>query len=239
LGKKKMLFEIKNLRVSYEGAEILKSISLEIEQGEIVTLIGSNGAGKTTTLRAISGLKTPAAGEIWFEGRRIEHTSPHDIVKMGISHVPQGRWLFPYMSVLENMKLGAYRRKDKKQVDSDLEELFERFPVLRKRKGQQARTLSGGEQQMLAIARALISRPRLLLMDEPSLGLAPMMVREIGRIVLDINQRGASVLLVEQNAQLALRVAHRGYVLETGSIVLQAEAKDLLRSEQVKRAYLR
>ena len=233
-----MLFEIKDLRVSYKGAEVLKGISLEIEEGEIVTLIGSNGAGKTTTLRAISGLKTPAAGEIWFKGRRIERTSPQDIVKMGISHVPQGRWPFPYMSVLENIRLGAYRRKDKKQVDRDLDELFEQFPVLGKRKGQQARTLSGGEQQMLVIARALMSKPELLLMDEPSLGLAPTMVRQIGRIVLDINQRGTSVLLVEQNAQLALRIAHRGYVLETGSIVLQGAAQDLLRSGQVKKAYL-
>ncbi len=233
-----MLFEIKDLRVSYSGAEVLKGISLEIEEGEIVTLIGSNGVGKTTTLRAISGLKTPAAGEIRFKGRRIERMSPQDIVKMGISHVPQGRWPFPYMSVLENIKLGAYRRKDKKQVDRDLDGLFEQFPVLRERKEQQARTLSGGEQQMLVIARALISKPELLLMDEPSLGLAPTIVREIGRIVLDINQRGTSVLLVEQNAQLALRIAHRGYVLETGSIVLQGAAKDLLHSGQVKRAYL-
>lgn len=233
-----MLFEIKDLRVSYSGAEVLKGISLEIEEGEIVTLIGSNGVGKTTTLRAISGLKTPAAGEIRFKGRRIERMSPQDIVKMGISHVPQGRWPFPYMSVLENIKLGAYRRKDKKQVDRDLDGLFEQFPVLRERKEQQARTLSGGEQQMLVIARALISKPELLLMDEPSLGLAPTIVREIGRIVFDINQRGTSVLLVEQNAQLALRIAHRGYVLETGSIVLQGAAKDLLHSGQVKRAYL-
>ena len=233
-----MLFEIKDLRVSYSGAEVLKGISLEIEEGEIVTLIGSNGVGKTTTLRAISGLKTPAAGEIRFKGRRIERMSPQDIVKMGISHVPQGRWPFPYMSVLENIKLGAYRRRDKKQVDRDLDGLFEQFPVLGERKEQQARTLSGGEQQMLVIARALMSRPELLLMDEPSLGLAPTMVREIGRIVLDINQRGTSVLLVEQNAQLALRIAHRGYVLETGSIVLQGAAKDLLHSGKVKRAYL-
>ena len=204
-----MLFKIKDLRVSYKGAEVLKGISLEIKEGEIVTLIGSNGAGKTTALRAISGLKTPDAGEIWFKGRRIERMSPQDIVKMGISHVPQGRWPFPYMSVLENIRLGAYRRKDKKEVDRDLAELFEQFPVLEKRKGQQARTLSGGEQQMLVIARALMSRPELLLMDEPSLGLAPTMVREIGRIVININQRGTSVLLVEQNAQLALRIAHR------------------------------
>jgi branched-chain amino acid transport system ATP-binding protein len=233
-----MLFEIKELRVNYKGAEVLNGISLEVEKGEIVTLIGSNGAGKTTTLRAISGLKTPATGEIWFKGRRIERMSAEDIFKMGISHVPQGRWPFPYMSVLENIKLGAYRRRDKKEIERDLEELFKQFPVLGERKGQQARTLSGGEQQMLVIARALISGPELLLMDEPSLGLAPGMVREIGRIALDINERGTSVLLVEQNAQLALRIAHRGYVLETGSIVLQGAAKDLLQSGQVRKAYL-
>lgn len=233
-----MLFEIRDLKVSYRGAEVLKGISLEVEKGEIVTLIGSNGAGKTTALRAVSGLKTPDAGEIWFKGKRIEGMSPAEIVKMGISHVPQGRWPFPYMSVLENMRLGAYRRNDKKQVERDINDLFKQFPVLGERQRQLARTLSGGEQQMLAIARGLMSSPELLLMDEPSLGLAPAMVREIRKIVLDINQRGTSVLLVEQNAQLALKVAHRGYVLEIGSIVLQGAAKDLLQSGQVKRAYL-
>jgi len=215
-----MLFEVKNLKVSYKGAEVLRGISLEIEKGEIVTLIGSNGAGKTTALRAISGLKTPDAGEIRFKEKRIDGLSPAEVVKMGISHVPQGRWPFPYMSVLENMKLGAYRRRDKKQVERDIRDLFEQFPVLGKRQGQQARTLSGGEQQMLVIARGLMSSPELLLMDEPSLGLAPALVREIRNIVLDINRRGTSILLVEQNAQLALKVAHRGYVLETGSVVL-------------------
>ena len=233
-----MLCEVKGLRVSYKGAEVLSGISLEIEKGEIVTLIGSNGAGKTTVLRVISGLKTPDAGEIRFKEKRIEGLAPAEIVKMGISHVPQGRWPFPYMSVLENMKLGAYRRRDRKQVERDIRDLFEQFPVLGKRQGQQARTLSGGEQQMLVIARGLMSSPDLLLMDEPSLGLAPAMVREIRNIVLDINRRGTSVLLVEQNAQLALKVAHRGYVLETGSIVLQGAARELLQSGQVKRAYL-
>jgi len=233
-----MLFEVRNLKVSYKGAEVLGGISLGIEKGEIVTLIGSNGAGKTTALRAISGLKSPDAGEIRFKEKRIDGMSPAEIVKMGISHVPQGRWPFPYMSVLENMKLGAYRRTDKKQVERDIRDLFEQFPVLGKRQGQQARTLSGGEQQMLVIARGLMSSPELLLMDEPSLGLAPAMVREIRNIVLDINQRGTSVLLVEQNAQLALKVAHRGYVLETGNIVLQGAARELLQSGQVKRAYL-
>ena len=233
-----MLFEVRNLTVSYKGAEVLGGISLAIEKGEIVTLIGGNGAGKTTALRAISGLKTPDAGEIRFKEKRIDGMSPAEIVKMGISHVPQGRWPFPYMSVLENMKLGAYRRTDKKQVERDIRDLFEQFPVLGRRQGQQARTLSGGEQQMLVIARGLMSSPELLLMDEPSLGLAPAMVREIRNIVLDINRRGTSVLLVEQNAQLALKVAHRGYVLETGHVVLQGAARELLQSGQVKRAYL-
>ena len=233
-----MLFEIKDLKVGYKGAEVLKGISLEIEEGEIVTLIGSNGAGKTTTLRAISGLKTPDAGEIRFKGRRIDRLSPQDIVKLGISQVPQGRWLFPYMSVLEQMRLGAFRRKDKKQIDKDLDEMLQAFPALKQRKWQEARTLSGGEQQMLAIVRALMSRPELLLMDEPSLALAPIVVREIGKIVLDINRHGTSVLLVEQNAKLALRLAQRAYVLETGNIVLEGAAEDLMSSEQVKRAYL-
>lgn len=233
-----MLFEIKDLKVSYKGAEILNGISLGLEKGEIVTLIGSNGAGKTTTLRAISGLKRIDSGEIQFKQRRIDQMTPQDIFKMGISHVPQGRWPFPYMSVIENIKLGAYHRKDKKQVEKDLEKIFKQFPVLERRKAQQARTLSGGEQQMLVIARALMSRPELLLMDEPSLGLAPTIVREIGKIVQEINRDGTSVLLVEQNAQLALRIAHRGYVLETGNIVLQGLSKDLLESGQVKKAYL-
>jgi branched-chain amino acid transport system ATP-binding protein len=233
-----MLLEIKDLRVRYGGAEVLKGISLEVGGGEIVTLIGSNGAGKTTILRTISGLKIPTAGEIWFENKRIDRNLPQDTVKQGITHVPEGRDLFPYMTVLENLKLGAFLRKDREQINRDLEELFEHFPVLKERKQQQAKTLSGGEQQVLAIARALMGSPKLLLLDEPSLGLSPMNVREIGRIVHDINQRGVSVLLVEQNARLALGVAHRGYVLETGDIVLQGKGDDLLRDERVKRAYL-
>ncbi|MDH5696306.1 MAG: ABC transporter ATP-binding protein [Dehalococcoidia bacterium] len=233
-----MLFEIKDLRIHYEGAEALKGISLDVEEGEIVTLIGSNGAGKTTTLRAISGLKSPTAGEIWFEGRRIDQMSPQDVVRLGIIHVPQGRELFPYMSVLENLKLGAFLRRDRGKIKKDLENLLEYFPRLKERSQQQAGTLSGGEQQMLAIACALMGNSRLLLLDEPSSGLSPIMVREIGKIIADINQRGTSILLVEQNARLALRLAHRGYVLETGSIVLQGEAEELLRSEHVKKAYL-
>jgi len=233
-----MLFEIKGLKVRYEGAEVLKGISLGLEDGEIVTLIGSNGAGKTTTLRAISGLKTPDAGEIWFQGRRIDRMSPQDIVAMGIVHVPQERNLFPYMSVLENLRLGAFLRKDRNRINNDVANLLERFPKLKGRSRQQAGTLSGGEQQMLSIACALMGHPRLLLMDEPSSGLSPIMVTEIGRIIAEINRSGTSILLVEQNARLALRLANRGYVLETGSVVLRGNAKYLLRSEHVKKAYL-
>jgi branched-chain amino acid transport system ATP-binding protein len=233
-----MLLEITDLRVRYGGAEILQGISLNVEEGEIVTIIGSNGAGKTTTLKTISGLKRPITGEILFQGKRIHGTLAQDIVKMGIGHVPQGRNLFPYMGVLENIRLGAYLQNDKNQIKQNLARIFQTFPVLKARKRQQAGTLSGGEQQMLAIARALMGNPTLLLLDEPSAGLAPIVVREIGKIAVEINQRGTSILLVEQNARLALRLAHRGYVLETGTIVLDGIAKDLLYSEHVKKAYL-
>ena len=233
-----MLLELRDLVVRYGGAEVLKGISLGVGREEIVTLIGSNGAGKTTTLRIISGLKTAVSGEIWFEGSRIDRRSPQEIVKKGIGHAPQGRALFPYMSVLENLKLGSFLRKDKDVVNKDLEAIFETFPKLKERRQQQARTLSGGEQQMLTIARALMAKPKLLLLDEPSLGLSPLMVREIGRVVVNINRNGTSVLLVEQNAQLALKLAHRGYVLETGTVVLQGKTADLLQGEIVKRAYL-
>jgi branched-chain amino acid transport system ATP-binding protein len=233
-----MLLEITDLRVRYGGAEILKGISLNVEEGEIVTIIGSNGAGKTTTLKTISGLKRPMTGEILFQGKRIHGTLAQDIVEMGIGHVPQGRNLFPYMGVLENIKLGAYLQNNKNQIKQSLERIFQTFPVLKARKRQQAGTLSGGEQQMLAIARALMGNPTLLLLDEPSTGLAPIVVREIGKIAIEINQRGTSILLVEQNARLALRLACRGYVLETGSVVLQGKCEDLLIDERVKRAYL-
>lgn len=233
-----MLLEIRDLMVRYGGAEVLKGISLEVREGEIVTLIGSNGAGKTTTLRTISGLKNAASGQIRFEGKRIDRMLPQEIVKMGIGHGPQGRALFPHMSVLENLRLGFFLRKDRDQINGDLESIFEHFPKLRERRQQQAGTLSGGEQQMLVIGRALMGRPRLLMLDEPSLGLSPLMVREIGCVVIDIHRNGTSVLLVEQNARLALKVAHRGYVLETGTIVLQGKTEDLLQDERVKRAYL-
>jgi len=233
-----MLLDVKDLRVHYGGVVALKGISLSVKAGEVVSLVGGNGAGKSTTLRTISGLKRPTTGEIRFEGQRIDRVLPQDIVKQGIGHVPEGRNPFPYMTVLENLKLGAFLRNDRDDINQDLEQLFNHFPVLRERRGQQARTLSGGEQQMLVIARALMGKPTLLLMDEPSLGLAPVMVQEIGGIVLDINQGGTSILLVEQNARLALRLARRGYVLETGGIVLEGGGQDLLESDHVRRAYL-
>jgi branched-chain amino acid transport system ATP-binding protein len=233
-----MLLEIKNLWVRYEGAEVLKGISCEVEEGTIVTFLGSNGAGKTTTLRAICGLKAPDSGEIWFNGKRIDGNSPQNIIKQGIGHVLEGRALFPYMTVLENLKVGAFLQKDREQVARNLKEIFVHFPILKERQQQPARTLSGGEQQMLTIARALMGSPKLLLLDEPSLGLSPMLVREIGKIVREIHQRGVSVLLVEQNARLALGVAQRCYVLETGSIALCGETKDLLKSDQIRKAYL-
>jgi len=233
-----MLLEIIDLNVRYGGALVLNGISFNAKEGEIVTIIGSNGAGKTTTLRTISGMKRPLSGEILFQGKRIHGIPAQDIVKMGIGHVPQGRDLFPYMGVLENIRLGAYLQKDKNQRKQNLERIFQTFPVLKARKRQQAVTLSGGEQQMLAIARALMGNPTLLLLDEPLTGLAPIVVREIGKIAVEINQMGTSILLVEQNARLALRIAHRGYVLETGNLVLQGKSKDLLIDERVKKAYL-
>ncbi|MBW1997325.1 MAG: ABC transporter ATP-binding protein [Deltaproteobacteria bacterium] len=233
-----MILEIMDLRVCYGGAEVLKGISLAVKEGEIVTLIGNNGAGKTTTLRTISGLERPVTGEILFQGERVHETPAQEIVKMGIGHVPQGRDLFPYMGVLENIKLGAYLQKDKNKIKEKLEEIFQTFPVLKARRRQQAGTLSGGEQQMLAIARALMGNPRLLLLDEPTIGLAPIVVREIGKIAVEINESGTSILLVEQNARMALGLAHRGYVLDTGSIVLEGNCRELLNDERVKKAYL-
>lgn len=233
-----MLLKLKDLWCHYGGAEVLRGITLEVEEDSIITIIGSNGAGKTTILRTISGLKARSSGEILFQGERIDRKLPQDIVRRRIVHVPEGRALFPYMTVLENLKLGAFLRKDREQIAIDLEKVFKHFPRLKERTNQKAKTLSGGEQQMLAIGRALMSNPKLLLLDEPSLGLSPMMVQEIGSIVRNINERGISVILVEQNARLALGLAKRGYVLETGSIVLQGEAIDLLHSDHVRKAYL-
>lgn len=233
-----MLFRIKDLWCHYGGAEVLKGITLDMEQGDTITIIGANGAGKTTILRTISGLKIPTSGEVFFQDERIDRKSPQAIVRKGIVHIPEGRDLFPYMTVRENLNMGTFLRRDRAQIGIDLEKVFEHFPVLKKRARQQARTLSGGEQQMLAIGRALMSNPKLLLLDEPSLGLSPMNVQEIGRIVRDIKKEGISVILVEQNAKLALGLANRGYVLETGEIVLHGEAAELMHSEHVKRAYL-
>ncbi|HSD35815.1 MAG TPA: ABC transporter ATP-binding protein [Alphaproteobacteria bacterium] len=233
-----MLFRLSDLTVHYQKVAALKGVSLALEDGDIVTLIGANGAGKSTTLRAISGLVRPSAGEIWFDGRRIDRLKPEQIVALGIAHVPEGRRVFPDLTVLENLNTGAYLRRDREAVAADLEKVFHHFPRLKERRRQLARTLSGGEQQMLAMGRALMARPRLLLLDEPSLGLSPVMVQEIARIILDINKGGVPVILVEQNAELALRLARYGYVLETGSVALQGESRSLHENEHVRRAYL-
>jgi branched-chain amino acid transport system ATP-binding protein len=233
-----MLLEITDLWCHYGGAEVLKGISLSLPEGRIITIIGANGAGKTTTLRAISGLKRPTSGTITFRDERIDPLSPQEVVRRGIIQVPEGRQLFPYMSVIENLRVGAYLQKDKAQVQEKLDNVFAHFPRLKERRKQKANTLSGGEQQMLAIGRALMANPQLLLLDEPSLGLSPMMVSEIGKIVRDINERGISVILVEQNARLALGVADDAYVLETGSVVLAGQAKELASSDHIRKAYL-
>ena len=236
-GKAPML-KIDNIHVYYGAIHAIKGISLEVNQGEIVTLIGANGAGKSTTLRTISGLLKPKEGTIAFEGNSIGGVPAHEIVKMGISQVPEGRRIFADMTVMENLDLGAFTRSDKDGIKDDLKMVFERFPRLEERKEQQAGTLSGGEQQMLAMGRALMSRPRLLLLDEPSMGLAPLLIKEIFSIIVDINKAGTTVLLVEQNANMALSIAHRAYVLETGRITLSGDAKDLAASEEVRKAYL-
>ena len=231
-------FQVQNLRVFYERVEALKGITIGMENGAIVTLIGANGAGKSTALRAISGLIAISSGEILFREKKIHGLSPQEIVRSGIAHVPEGRRVFPYMTVKENLKLGAFRRKDKEGIRNDLEGVFEHFPVLRDRRSQRAGSLSGGEQQMLAIGRALMSQPLLLLLDEPSLGLAPLMVKEVGRIIREINQKNVGIILVEQNARMALQVATRGYVLQTGAVVLSDTAENLCRNEMVRQAYL-
>lgn len=232
------MLKVDNINVYYGAIHALKGISVEVNEGEIVTLIGANGAGKSTILRTISGLLKPKTGAITFEGKNIAGMAAQDIVKMNISQVPEGRRVFANMSVLENLELGAYIRSDSKGVKDDLEKIFVRFPKLAERRSQLAGTMSGGEQQMLAMGRALMSRPRLLLLDEPSMGLAPLLVREIFSIVKEINASGTTVLLVEQNAHMALSIAHRAYVLETGRITLAGDAKELAASEDVRKAYL-
>jgi branched-chain amino acid transport system ATP-binding protein len=232
------MLEISDLRVRYGTIEAVKGISFKVSAGAIVSLIGANGAGKTTSLRAITGLVRPSGGDLRFEDRSLIGLRPHDIVRLGIAHVPEGRRLFPKMTVLENLKMGAYLRARQGDTASTLEMIYEHFPILRQRGRQLAGSLSGGEQQMLAIARALMSRPKLLLLDEPSMGLSPIMTAEIGKIIRQINALDVSIILVEQNAMLALTLAGYGYVLETGSLVLQGPAGDLLRDEGVRKAYL-
>lgn len=232
------MLNIEKIDVYYGAIHALKGISVEVQEGEIVTLIGANGAGKSTILRTISGLLRPKVGQVNFEGKNIAGIAAQDIVKLGISQVPEGRRVFANMSVLENLELGAYIRNDKKGIQEDLEKIFVRFPRLSERRSQLAGTLSGGEQQMLAMGRALMSRPRLLLLDEPSMGLAPLLVKEIFSIIKEINASGTTVLLVEQNAHMALSIAHRAYVLETGRITLSGDAKELAASEEIRKAYL-
>lgn len=232
------MLEIKDIHVYYGAIHAIKGVSLTVRQGEIVTLIGSNGAGKSTTLRTVSGLLKPKEGDILFEGESIAGRPAQSIVKLGISQVPEGRRIFANMTVMENLELGAFSRDDADGIEADMNMVFERFPRLLERKEQAAGTLSGGEQQMLAMGRALMSRPRLLLLDEPSMGLAPLLIREIFSIIVDINKTGTTVLLVEQNANMALSIAHRAYVLETGRIALSGDAKELAASEEVRKAYL-
>jgi branched-chain amino acid transport system ATP-binding protein len=231
------MLEVQGLSVAYGGIEALRGVSFTVDQGEIVTLLGANGAGKTTTLRTISGLLRPRAGSIEFEGVRLDQTPPHEMVQLGVGHVPEGRRIFARMSVLENLEMGAYRRQ-RGDISADIDRVYALFPILKERAAQPGGTLSGGEQQMLAIGRALMSRPRLLLLDEPSMGLAPMIVTRIFDIIREINDQGTTVLLVEQNAAQALRLATRGYVLETGEIVMADDAGTLLADDRVRAAYL-
>ena len=230
------MLEVKDLVVHFGVINAIKSVSFEVNEGEIVTLIGANGAGKTTTLRALSGLKKPTSGTITLEGDDITSVPARDRVRRGMSHVPEGRRIFPEMTVLENLELGAFQRRD--VVAADYDEVYSRFPILSERRKQLAGTLSGGEQQMLAMGRALMAKPRVLLLDEPSMGLAPLLVQEIFDIIVSINKAGTTVLLVEQNANIALQIADRAYVLETGSVVLSGAAAELAQTEEVRRAYL-
>jgi branched-chain amino acid transport system ATP-binding protein len=233
------MLELKNLQTFYGGIQALKDVSMEVSEGEIITLIGANGAGKTTTLMSICGIVPPRSGDILFMGKPIHDLSPNRIVALGISQVPEGRRIFPYLTVMENLDMGAFLRTDKDGIKQDMEYIFELFPILAERRHQAGGTLSGGEQQMLAISRALMARPMLLLMDEPSLGLAPLIVKQIFEIIRKVNiENNTTIFLVEQNANLALKVAHRGYVMETGRITLTDSAKNLLADEKVMKAYL-
>lgn len=232
------MLEIKDLQVSYGMINAVKGVSFEVNQGEVIALIGANGAGKTTILHTITGLVPAKSGSIIFDGADLTKTSAHKIVSMGMAHVPEGRRIFQELTVLENLKMGAYTRKDKKEISDTLEMVYKRFPRLEERKSQIAGTLSGGEQQMLAMGRALMSHPKIILMDEPSMGLSPLYVSEIFDIIKEVNAGGTTVLLVEQNAKKALSIANRAYVLETGNIALSGDAKELMNNDSVKKAYL-
>jgi branched-chain amino acid transport system ATP-binding protein len=232
------MLEVRDLRVHYGAVEAVKGVSFQINSGEIISLIGANGAGKSTILRALTGLVRPSSGTIEFHGQSLVGLAPHQIIRLGIGHVPEGRRLFPKMSVMENLKMGAYLRQNRAEIENTLEMIYEHFPILKERTKQRAGSLSGGEQQMLATARALMNRPQLLMLDEPSIGLSPILTAEIGKIVQQINAMGVTTILVEQNAMLALTLGQRGYVLETGSIAMQGEAQELLQDEGVKKAYL-
>jgi branched-chain amino acid transport system ATP-binding protein len=232
------LLRVDDIHTYYGSIEALKGVTLEVHEGEIVTLIGANGAGKSTTLRSINGLNHPRRGTIEFGGRNITRAAPHDVVRLGISQSPEGRKLFPRMSVLENLEMGAFQRKDRSGLRADLERVYSLFPRLQERKQQRAGTLSGGEQQMVAIGRALMAHPKLLLLDEPSMGLAPIFVERVFETIKQINEQGTTILLVEQNAMMALDIANRGYVLETGTVALADDAKQLRENEQVRKTYL-
>ena len=232
------MLEINNIEVFYGMIQAIKGVSFEVNEGEVIALIGANGAGKTTILHTITGLIAPKAGQIMFEGKDLTHVPAHKIVSMGMAHVPEGRRVFAQLSVLDNLKMGAFTRKDKDEIEETLARVYKRFPRLEERKNQMAGTLSGGEQQMLAMGRALMSHPKIILMDEPSMGLSPIFVNEIFDIIREVSESGTTVLLVEQNAKKALSIADRAYVLETGNIVLEGKAADLLNNDSVKKAYL-
>lgn len=232
------MLEVKDIQVYYGMIQAIKGISFEVNEGEVIALIGANGAGKTTTLQTITGLIAPKQGEILFEGQNITKVPAHKIVSMGMAHVPEGRRVFAQLSVLDNLKLGAFTRKDKEEIEETLLRVYKRFPRLEERKNQMAGTLSGGEQQMLAVGRALMGKPKMILMDEPSMGLSPLLVKEIFEIIKEVNKQGITILLVEQNAKMALAISDRAYVLETGTITIEGDAQQLLNDPRVKKAYL-
>nr|WP_330361135.1 ABC transporter ATP-binding protein [Blautia hydrogenotrophica] len=232
------MLEVKDLEVYYGMIQAIKGVSFHVDQGEVIALIGANGAGKTTILHTVTGLLSPKKGSVVFEGQEVTKIPAHKIVSLGMAHVPEGRRVFAELSVYENLKMGAYTRKDKSEIEENLQKIYERFPRLKERKNQMAGTLSGGEQQMLAMGRALMSQPKIILMDEPSMGLSPILVNEIFDIIQEVSKSGTTVLLVEQNAKKALSIADRAYVLETGRIALEGRAEDLLRDDSIKKAYL-